>query len=83
MLVSAYHDIVGGTSQDGLGEVVMQNSDDTYRLGRSVDTSMAAGTTADTNIPVALTAGQRVKVAIAWDANSNGSTTDTLTTTST
>src|SRR6266498_6073582 len=34
VLASAYHDVVAGTAQDGVGAVVMQNTDDTYRLGR-------------------------------------------------
>jgi len=78
VLASAYHDIVAGTTQDGLGAPVMVNSDATYRYGRFFDDSMAAGTTADLDHGVALTAGQRVKVAISWDANSNGSSTDVL-----
>jgi Subtilase family len=68
VLVSAYHDITAGTSQDGLGEVVMNNSDDTYRLGRFFNNSMPSGTPADINHLVSLVAGQRVKVAIAWDS---------------
>jgi hypothetical protein len=68
VLVSAYHDITAGTSQDGLGEVVMNNSDDTYRLGRFFNDSMPSGTPADINHSVSLLAGQQVKVAIAWDS---------------
>lgn len=37
VLVSAYHDIEGGLadrSRDGVGSIVISNSDDTYRLGR-------------------------------------------------
>ena len=76
VLVSAYHDIVGGTSQDGVGAVVMNNSDDTYRLGRFVDDSNAGSLLGvsdfDRNYPVALTSGQLVRVAIAWDSDSTG-----------
>jgi len=83
VLASAYHDIVAGTDQDGLGAVVMQNSEDTYRLGRFFN-DCAAGCAPMTaaNFPrdhfVSLVAGQVVKLAISWDTNSNGSSSDVL-----
>src|SRR6266542_1507010 len=83
VLVSAYHDITAGTSMDGLGEVVMNNSDDTYRLGRFFNDFMPANS-GDIDHLVPLVAGQRVKVAITWDSVSNqcgtcAPGTDTLT----
>ena len=78
VLVSAYHDIVGGLgdkSQDGVGAVVMNNSDDTYRNNRfvndSVDAAAAVGTFVKT-YTIPLTVNQRVRVAIAWDSQSTG-----------
>ena len=82
VLVSAWHDVVpGSTSQDGVGAVVMNNSDDTYR-NAWVKTDHILGTegpglvrtyTAD------FTAGQVVRYAIMWDSWSTGGTgTDVL-----
>jgi len=83
VLASAYHDIVAGTDQDGLGAVVMQNSEDTYRLGRFFnDCGAGCVPMLPANFPrdhlVSLSAGQRVKIAISWDTNSNGSSSDVL-----
>ena len=72
VLVSAYHDIEGGLanrSRDGVGAIVMNNSDDTYRLGRFFNDS--GDTTAGSfpkNYTIALTAGQIARVATTWDA---------------
>ena len=62
----------------------MNNSDDTYRLGRFFNNSMAAGSPGNIDHLVSLVAGQRVKVAITWDSISNqcgtcAPGTDTLT----
>jgi hypothetical protein len=72
VLASAYHDITAGSAIDGLGGVVMNTSDDAYRLGHFFNDSMSAGTTTDISHSVSLIAGQRVRVAIAWDSNSTG-----------
>jgi hypothetical protein len=76
VLVSAYHDVTGGLAnrlRDGVGAVVMNNSDDTYRLGRFFNTSgnSAAGSFPK-NFGISLTAGQVVRAAIAWDSRSAG-----------
>ena len=78
VLSTAWHDIVSGTSQDGLGAPVMNTGDVSYGSGRFFDNSLASGQTTDVDHPVALTAGQQVKFSIAWDANSNGSSSDVL-----
>jgi Subtilase family len=79
VLASAYHDIIAGTGQDGLGGVVMNNSDSAYRNGQFFNNSFPAGATADIDHTVALVVGQRVKVAISWDSNSNpGGGTDVM-----
>jgi hypothetical protein len=79
VLASAYHDITAGTDRDGLGGVVMNNTDNAYRNGQFFNNSMAGGSTTDIDHPVALVAGQRVKVAISWDSNSNpGGGTDVM-----
>lgn len=76
VLVSAYHDIEGGLanrSRDGVGAVVMNNSDDTYRLGRFFNTSgTSAAGSFPKNFTISLTAGQIVRAAIAWDSRSAG-----------
>lgn len=80
VLASARHDIEAGTSRDGIGAVVMSHSDSTARYGRF----NAQGPYIASNFPVSyldrinLTAGQQVRVAIAWDSNSNGSSSDVL-----
>jgi subtilase family protein len=80
VLASAYHPI-GTFDQSTLGEVVMNNADLTYRSGRFINECHNPGCTrllpadfpgGNRDHPVALTAGQRVKVAIAWDAQSGG-----------
>ena len=83
VLASAYHDVAAGTDQDGLGAVVMRNSDESYRLGRFFNECGAGcGPMLPADFPrdrpVSLLAGQRVKVAISWDSNSNGSSSDVL-----
>jgi hypothetical protein len=89
VLASAYHDIVPGTDQDGVGSVVMNHSDDTYRFGRFINGSATcasfSGCAGDfllthtdvISIP-ATQVGKPVRVAIAWDSDSNGNTTDGL-----
>jgi len=80
VLVSAYHNIEAGTSRDGVGAVVMSVSDITYAANRFVNSSMNSTTASPMsfNNLINVTAGSKVRVAIAWDAWSNGSTTDTL-----
>jgi subtilisin family serine protease len=78
VLASAYHDIEAGTTRDGVGSVVMNNSDDTYRLNRFINDSAAGSPLVASDFPrnwldvLSLTAGQRVRVAIAWDSHSTG-----------
>jgi len=73
VLTSAYHDIVAGQSQDGVGAVVMNHSDDTYRLGRFFnDLGNATAGSFPKSYPISLTAGQVARVATAWDAWSTG-----------
>jgi len=79
VLASAYHDISAGTDRDGLGAVVMNNSDSAYRNGQFFNNSFPAGATTDIDHTVNLVVGQRVKVAISWDSNSNpGGGTDVM-----
>ena len=76
VLVSAFHDIEGGLanrSRDGVGAIVMNNSDDTYRLGRFFnDSGDATAGSFPKNYTIPLTAGQVARVATTWDANSAG-----------
>jgi hypothetical protein len=87
VLVSAYHDIVAGREQDGVGSVVMNNSDDTYRFNRFLNSSASCASFSncagpfnrlhDNLISVPSTAlNKPMRVAISWDADSNGSTID-------
>lgn len=80
VLASAYHDIAPGRSQDGVGGVVMKNSDETYRLGRyRNDFGNASAGSFPKNYPISLTAGQRVRVATAWTSwSTGGGASDTL-----
>ena len=79
VLASAFHDIdTGGRSKDGVGAVMMNISDDTARLGRSISDSDAGFPLGPEDFPrqkldvLNLQAGQRVRVAIAWDSWSTG-----------
>jgi len=74
VLASAFHDIETGRDKDGVGSVVMNISDDTYRLGRfrNTDWSVASNFPVQYLDVVSLTAGQRCRVAIAWDSWSTG-----------
>lgn len=84
ILVSAYHDIVlGSRSKDGVGAVVMNNSDDTYRLNRFYNDSSSGNwippAQFDRSYTLSLTQGQTVRVAIAWGSwSTGGSGTDVL-----
>jgi hypothetical protein len=79
VLASAYHDVIAGTDRDGLGGVVMNNSDNAYRNGQFFNNFLAGGSTTDIDHLVSLVVGQRVKVAISWDSNSNpGGGTDVM-----
>jgi hypothetical protein len=84
VLVSAYHDIEAGTTRDGVGAVVMNVSDATYANNRFVNDSNGGYPLLPAHFPrnynnlINVAAGTKVRVAIAWDSNSNGSTTDTL-----
>jgi hypothetical protein len=87
VLASAFHPI-GTADQSGLGAVVMNVSDDTYRFGRFINECNATcnplgvadfDASGNRDHFVSLTAGQVVKVAIAWDADSNpGGATDVI-----
>ncbi len=89
VLASAYHDIVAGTDRDGVGSVVMNNSDATYLLNRFINASASCASFSSCaapfyrfhdnliNIP-ASQVGKPVRVAVAWDSVSNGSTSDVL-----
>lgn len=73
VLASAYHDVVAGTAQDGVGAVVMNNSDNAYRLGNfRNDAGNATAGSFPKNYPASFTAGQVVRVSTAWDAWSTG-----------
>jgi hypothetical protein len=72
VLASAYHDIAAGRSQDGIGAVVMNHSDDTYRLGRYFNDSASTDAAFPKNYTISLSAGQVARVATAWDAWSTG-----------
>jgi hypothetical protein len=73
VLASAYHDIVVGTDRDGVGAVVMNNSDDAYRLGNfRNDFGDSTAGSFPKSYPASFTAGQVVRVATAWDAWSTG-----------
>ena len=82
VLASAYHDIVPGSrDQDGVGAVMMNISDETYRYGRYINSSVSGSTP----FPIThsdvldLTAGQRVRVAFVWTSWSDpGAGTDQL-----
>src|SRR6266498_3608932 len=80
VLASAYHDVVAGTAQDGVGAVVMNHSDDTYRLGRFFNEfGDASAGSFPKNHTISLTAGQVARVATTWDAwSTGGSGTDVL-----
>jgi hypothetical protein len=87
VLASAFHDIAGGfaeQSEDGVGSVTMNHSDETYRLGRFVNGSRAGVPLQAADFPqnyensMTLAAGDRVRVATVWDSISNGSTSDVL-----
>lgn len=78
VLASAFHDVVAGTARDGVGSVMMNISDDTYRLGRFANDFAPNPAAFPRNYTINLAAGQVVRVAIAWDAISNGSTADIL-----
>lgn len=75
VLASAFQDIEAGTSRDGVGSVVISQSDDTYRLGRfrndcGLGCVPLQAANFPRNYPVALSAGQVVRAAIAWDSTS-------------
>ncbi len=77
VMTSAFHDITAGTSRDGVGSVVISQSDDTYRLNRfrndcGTNCFPLAASDFPRNYLVSLTAGQRVRAAIAWDSISTG-----------
>jgi hypothetical protein len=77
VLASAFHDIQTGSQRDGVGGVVINQSDDTYRLGRFVNDCNAScqplqASDFPRSYPISLTAGQRFRVAIAWDSNPSG-----------
>jgi len=81
VLASAFHDIVAGSDRDGVGAVMMNISDDTYRLERFRN-DYASGTTV---FPIYyydvldLKAGQKVRVAFCWDSwSTGGAGTDVL-----
>lgn len=80
VLVSAFHDIEAGTSRDGVGAVVMNISNATYQSNRFRNSSFYATTTNPqvfTNV-INATVNQVIRVAIAWNSWSNGSTSDVL-----
>jgi hypothetical protein len=74
VLASAFHDIEAGRSRDGVGAVMDNISDDTYRFGRYRNASFNLAAATDLNYldAMSLVAGQRVRVAIAWDSRSAG-----------
>jgi serine protease AprX len=74
VLASAFHDIEAGRSRDGVGAVMDNISDDTYRLGRFRNASFNFAANPDLNYldAISLVAGQRARVAIAWDSRSSG-----------
>lgn len=82
VLVSAFHDIEGGLadrSRDGVGSVVMSQSDTTYLNNLFINDSVGAASFPRNKLDViTANAGQKVRVAIAWDSVSNGSTSDVL-----
>jgi len=86
VLASAFHDIDPGASKDGVGSVMMNISDDTYRLDRFLNVSGAGGFPLGAgDFPVqkldvlSLQAGQRVRVAVCWDSwSTGGAGTDVL-----
>ena len=85
VLASAFHDVEpGDRSRDGVGSIAINQSDDTYRLGRYVnDCDAACHALQTTDFPrsysINLTAGKVYRVAIAWNANSTGGAgSDTL-----
>jgi hypothetical protein len=83
VLASARHDIEPGTDRDGVGSVDMATSDNTYFLGRfanDCNASCAPLEAADfpRTYPLTLKKGQAARVAIAWDSNSDGVSSDVL-----
>jgi hypothetical protein len=85
VLASAFHDVEAGQERDGVGAVMINVSDDTYRLNRFINGSTAAGGPLQaSDFPrnyedaITLEQNQRVRVAIAWDSISNGTTSDVL-----
>lgn len=85
VLASAFHDVEpGDTARDGVGSIAINQSDDTYRLGRyRNDCNASCQALQTTDYPrtysISLTAGRVYRVAIAWNANSTGGAgSDTL-----
>lgn len=77
VLASAYHDMASGRSTDGVGAVMMNISDDTYRFNRYVnDCGASCFPLKPSDFPrdyhITLAAGQTYRFAIAWDSLSSG-----------
>jgi len=82
VMTSAFHDLGATRDVEGVGSVVMNNSDDSARLGRwgyiTFTPTMTDWSATFYGGPLNLTQGHKYRIGIGWDSWSDGSTSDQL-----